>query len=194
RRSSGGRRGGPPRLEALRAVHRTIRARREGDLRLLPAVRAHDVVHVRGARRAAFGLGLLTAIGTALRLVDETLLLIELLLARAPHEGVAALAAGEALVRERHLRLLPRRILGRRSSEPGGLLQTLAQRGLRPPEPGARRFGRIEAAAIELDAARTLGRVADLGRGAEHLPELGDELVHARGYAGADVEGAGPVP
>src|SRR5438132_478120 len=49
---SGGRRGGPPRLEALRAVHRTIRARREGDLRLLPAVRAHDVVHVRCARRA----------------------------------------------------------------------------------------------------------------------------------------------
>src|SRR5438445_133186 len=88
RRSAGGRRGGPPRLEALRAVHRTIRARREGDLRLLPAVRAHDVVHVRGARRAAFGLGLLTAIGTALRLVDETLLLIELLLARAPPEGV----------------------------------------------------------------------------------------------------------
>jgi len=38
--------------------------------------------------------------GAALRLVEETLLLVELLLPRRPHEGIAAFAAGERSVGE----------------------------------------------------------------------------------------------
>src|SRR5438552_1669826 len=94
--------GGPPRREVLRAVDGPIRTRQEWDLRSLPAVAAGDVVHVRRARRATLFLRALAAVGAALWLVDETLLLVELLLASAPHECVPALAAGQRLVGKRH--------------------------------------------------------------------------------------------
>src|SRR6185295_5287161 len=103
---SGGRRGGCGRwraaacLEALRAVHRSISARLEWHLCLLAAVAADDLVHVGCAGGGALGLRLLAAIHAALRLVEQTLLLVELLLPRRPYESVAALAAAERSVLE----------------------------------------------------------------------------------------------
>src|SRR6185503_7128258 len=91
-------------LEALRAVHRSVRARLERDARGLAAVAADHVVHVRRACCLALGLRALAAVRAALRLVHQAALLVELLLPRAPQEGIAALTARQRLVRERHPR------------------------------------------------------------------------------------------
>src|SRR4029077_6287627 len=66
------------------------------------AVRANDVVHALGSRGGALGLGPAPTIGTALRLMEQALLRVELLLARGPHEGIAALAADQIFVGQRH--------------------------------------------------------------------------------------------
>jgi len=87
--------GAAARLEAGAAVHRAIRPRREWDLTGLTAGAADDVVHVERALRSTFGLRAMTAVTAALRLVQETLLLIELLLARGPDECVPAFAAAQ---------------------------------------------------------------------------------------------------
>src|SRR5438132_13117557 len=66
------------------------------------------------------------------------------------------------------------------------------QAGLRAPEAVPRRLRDVEAGAVELDAARALRRVADVGRRTELLAERRDERVHARRHAGPDVVHAGP--
>src|SRR5262249_54968275 len=71
-------------------------------------VAAHDVVHARRARGRALLLRLRATRAAALWLVDQALLLVEVLLAGGPHEGLAAVAAAQLLVREAHRPCSPR--------------------------------------------------------------------------------------
>src|SRR5438552_12018649 len=81
---------GPVRFEAFGAVDRPIAPRLEGHLTRLAAAAAHDVVHCLRPYGGALGLGATAAIQTALWLVQEVLLRVELVLTRCPHECVVA--------------------------------------------------------------------------------------------------------
>src|SRR3989441_5534173 len=96
---------GAARLEALGAVHGTVGPRRERNLPGAAAVAANDVVHALRPRRGALGFRATSAIGAALRLVEQALLRVELLLAGGPDEAISALAAAEAFVGEGHRHL-----------------------------------------------------------------------------------------
>src|SRR5438094_8826864 len=91
---------GPVRFEAFGAVDRPIAPRLEGHLTRLAAAAAHDVVHGLRPYGGALGLGATAAIQTALWLVQQALLRVELLLTGGPHECVGALPAGQRLVHE----------------------------------------------------------------------------------------------
>src|SRR5438132_3934012 len=104
-----GRRGRAVCLGAVRGVQGAVGAWGEGDVAGTAAVAAHDVMHVVSSRGGSLGLGATAAVRAALRLVEQALLRVELLLAGGPHESVAALPAGQGLVAQdhRHRRALP---------------------------------------------------------------------------------------
>src|SRR5689334_10169285 len=68
-------------LETLGAVDRPIGTRLERDLTRLAAVAADDLVHALRAGRCALGLGASAAVRASLRLVEQALLGVEVLLA-----------------------------------------------------------------------------------------------------------------
>src|SRR5437762_10963976 len=181
---------GPVRFEAFGAVDRPIAPRLEGHLTRLAAAAAHDVVHGLRPYGGALGLGAAAAIQTALWLVQQALLRVELLLTGGPHECVGALPAGQRLVHEfsRHPRAPRPEILClavKRPLSDSHLAESRREIRARAPELVAGGLRRIDADPTHFDRARR--RVSDARRRAQHQAERGDQLAYARRDAGADV-------
>src|SRR5712691_7785745 len=185
-------------LEAFGAIDGSVRPRREGNLAGAATVRAHDVVHALSSGRGALGLGASPAIGAALRLMEQALLRVKLLLAGGPHEGIPALAADQVLVgqRHRHSRAPPAesyaeslRVAQQGAFRGGGEPESGRERGPWSPECVAHGLRGIDTATHYL--GRSSRRAPDAGWRSEDRRERGYERVHARRDAGAYVVDAG---
>jgi len=89
-------------VEAVAAVDRTLILRLEGDLSLLAALRADDLVHLALLAAVTIAATLVAAVAATGRLVLKTLLGVEFLLTGGEDELLATFLAYQRLVFESH--------------------------------------------------------------------------------------------
>jgi hypothetical protein len=94
-------------VEAAAAVDRAVIPRNERHHRVGSALRADNSVHLAGVASRSLPSACSAASGATLRLVHQTLLCKELLLAHREHELLCAVATLQGLVRKAHVFLSP---------------------------------------------------------------------------------------